>query len=77
MKKKTKTYAKRVAVTVLELRKDKGFTQAAFAKALGITANQLWMMESGKGLWRLDRLKKATSVLGITMVKLFKLVEAE
>lgn len=69
-----KTYAKKVAAVLAEIREEKGFTKTTFAKALKINLNQLWMMESGRGLWRLDRLKRATEILGIDMVKLFKRV---
>lgn len=69
-----KTYAKKVAATLIKIREERGFTKTTFAKSLGINLNQLWMMDSGKGLWRLDRLKKATEILGIDMVKLFKRV---
>jgi len=77
VKKHNKQYSKTVAKVLLRLREEAGFNQTQWAKALKLSSNQVWMMEKKNGLWRLDRIRQATALLGTTVPKLFAKVEKE
>jgi len=76
VKNRKTSYAKKVTKIMIQLREKAGFSQAEFAKALKIAPNQMWIIENGMGLWRLDLLKAASGVLAISMPRLFKMVDS-
>lgn len=49
------------------LRIEHGFTQRDFARALGVSANHLYRIESGERDATLDLIEKAASVLGVSV----------
>ena len=52
---------------IVELRKEKGFTQKTFADRIGTTDKVVWTYESGRCEPSLDMLKQIAAVLGVSV----------
>ena len=52
---------------IIELRKDKGFTQKTFAESIGTTDKVVWTYENGKCEPSLAMLKQISAVLGVSV----------
>lgn len=52
---------------IIELRKEKGFTQKSFAEKIGTTDKVVWTYESGKCEPSLSMLKQIAEVLGVSV----------
>ena len=52
---------------IIELRKDKGFTQKTFAESIGTTDKVVWTYEKGKCEPSLAMLKQIAEVLGVSV----------
>ncbi len=52
---------------IIELRKEKGFTQKSFAEKIGTTDKVIWTYEKGKSEPSIAMLKQISEVLGVSV----------